>query len=101
MSDEQVKACYLNQRIAGVIATPWDIIPADDTPQDAEIAEFVKNNLERLNFNEICRKMLYATWYGFQVGEIMWGVEDGKNVIADIKVRNIERFNFKIPASFI
>lgn len=95
LSDEQVKACYLNQRIAGVIAAPWSIIPAGDAPQDEEIAEFVKNNLERLNFNEICRKMLYATWYGFQVGEIIWGVEAGKNVIADIKVRNIERFNFK------
>ena len=40
LSDEQVKACYLNQRIAGVIAAPWSIIPAGDTPQDEEIAEF-------------------------------------------------------------
>ena len=95
LSDEQVKACYLNQRIAGVIAAPWEVVPAGDTPQDEAVAEFVRQNLNNIDFNEICRKMLYATWYGFQVAEIMWGIKDNRIVIEDIIVRNLERFRFR------
>lgn len=94
LSDEQVKACFLNQRIAGVVAAPWEIIPASNKPLDVEIAEFVKSNLETISFNEKSRKMLYSLWYGFQVGEIMWDIKDGKIIISDIKVRNVERFGF-------
>lgn len=95
LSDEQVKACFLNQRIAGVIASPWDIKPASDEPQDIEIAEFVKETIENLPFNEICRKMLYATWFGFQVGEVLWNIKDNRIIIENIKVRRVERFCFK------
>lgn len=95
LNDEQVKACFLNQRIAGVIATPWEIIPASNKPLDIEIAEFVQQNLEAISFNEKSRKMLYSLWYGFQVGELIWSIKNGKVIIADIKVRNIERFGFQ------
>lgn len=94
LSDEQVKACYVNQRIAGVVAAPWEIIPASDSPQDKEIADFVRENLEKIKFNDICRKMLYASWYGFQAAEILWDIIDGHIVIKDIKVRRNERFIF-------
>lgn len=94
LNDEQVKACYVNQRIAGVVATPWEVVPASDTPQDKDIADFIQENLEELKFGDICRKMLYASWYGYQVGEIMWQPADGRIVIDDIKVRRNERFVF-------
>lgn len=94
LNDEQVKACYINQRIAGIVAAPWEVIPASDSSLDKEIAEFVRFNLDKLKFNEICRKMLYASWYGFQIGEVLWEVEYGKIIIKDIKVRRNERFAF-------
>lgn len=94
LHDEQIKACYVNQRIAGVIATPWEVIPVSDSPVDKEIADFVQENLENLKFNDICRKMLYASWYGFQVGEILWDIQENRVVIKDIKVRRNERFVF-------
>lgn len=100
LTDEQIKACFIGQRVAGAIAADWEVVPASDAPKDKEIAEFVSKNIEALMFDDKCRKMLHANWYGFQIAEIMWGLDSGKRlVIDDIRVRKPERFLFGVDGT--
>ncbi len=65
----------------------------EDDPKEVEAAEFIKQQLESLNIDRILKNMQWGVYYGFAVGEIMWGVADNKVTLKDIKVR--DRANFK------
>ena len=40
----------VQSRKRGVLSKPWDIIPGGDTERDKEAADFVKSNLEEIDF---------------------------------------------------
>ncbi len=93
--DEQVKACFIEQRVAAAVAAPWEIIPATEDKKDVEIAEFIEANLKNIGFKDKYKKMLYGNWFGYSVAEIIYKIEDNKIVISAINVKKPERFEFK------
>lgn len=93
--DEQVKACFIEQRLAAAVAAPWEIAPASEDRRDVEIAEFIENNLKAVAFKDKYKKMLYGNWFGYSVAEIIYKIEDSRIVISSINVKKPERFEFK------
>lgn len=93
--DEQVKACFIEQRVAAAVAAPWEIIPATEDKKDVEIAAFIEENLKNIGFKDKYKKMLYGNWFGYSVAEILYKIKDNRIVIAAINVKKPERFEFK------
>jgi len=93
LRDDQVKAAYQQRRL-GVTQCNWSVEPASESGEDQAVAEFVKEALERIDFDRITSQMLFGIFYGYSVGEIMWENEAGRIFIQDIKVRDRDRFRF-------
>jgi len=91
--DTQVFSCF-GQYCDRIIKCEVVVEPASDDEQDVAIADFVRENIEGLNFDEITRAMLYARIFGYSIGEIIWEYKEGRNRIKDIKVRSQRRFKF-------
>lgn len=97
MRDEQVKACF-EQRISAVTAKAWEVKPGGTRAIDKQAAEFIAEQLKKIEFDSITKKMLYGVFYGYAVAEALYTVEDGKVVLdmsrGGIKVRDRRRFGF-------
>jgi phage gp29-like protein len=92
--DDQVKSC-LEQRIAAVVSAEWDVLPGDDTdPRSVKAAEAFKANLERVGWDQVTKKMLYAPFHGIAIAELLWEARDGLIQLGRIKVRHARRFRF-------
>lgn len=93
-NDDQVFST-LQQRIGAVVAKNWNVIAGDDDdPRASKAAEAFDDTLKALPWDRITRKMLMATFYGYSVGELMWGHRDGLIDIVGIKVRHARRFRY-------
>lgn len=85
----------LQTRALAVTSREWEVVPASESPRDAEIAEFVKNTLLATNFDQARAELLSAVLYGFRPAEVMWGVDkDGKWIIERFLVKHPRRFVF-------
>lgn len=93
LRDDQCKSAFQQRRDA-VIACEWKVDPASDSPQDKAAADFLTEQLNRIEWDRITDRMLYAVWYGHAVGECMWAREGGRIVLKDIKVRDRGRFQY-------
>jgi len=93
LRDDQVKST-LQQRIDAVASAPWIVEPASESAIDKQAADFVREQLEKLKFNDLTKKMLYCQFYGYSVAEIVWDIVDGKYVWKKIAVRDRSRFKF-------
>lgn len=82
----------LDQRRNAAAAKPWEVLPGGDKRRDKVAAEAVAEDLARLPFIRRCRQLLYYSWYGFSVGELIWGIDGGRVRLLDIRVRSPERF---------
>ncbi len=92
--DWNVFGCW-QQRQTALTKLERQVIPADpDNKADVEAAEFVEAQLKRLNIDEVLKAMQYGVFYGYAVGEVMWGVEDGKVTLDNIIVRDRAKFKF-------
>lgn len=90
--DDQVKSC-LEQRRSAVVSREWSAIPGDDQdPRAAAAAEALQANLERIGWDRITDKMLYAPFYGIAAAELMWEARDGLLQWSEIRVRHARRF---------
>ena len=89
--DDQVWACW-RQRTESVVASEWSVTPGGDRPEDHAACDFLRLQLSRLRFDDICRKMLWGEFYGFSIAECIWGSEDGRTVLEGLRVRRAERF---------
>lgn len=97
LRDDQVKST-IQQRFLSVVSKPWEVEPgADDEPSKAAAAA-LKKNLQAINWDSITEKQLYAVFYGYGAGEVMWAANPttGLTDIAAIKVRDRARFRFDI-----
>lgn len=92
-NDAHVWAC-MTSRKSGVLSKNWDVLPASQDDKDKEIADFVKQNLLGLNFEQDLRQMLDAVFEGFRVHETIWEPRAGKWWIKSLKARPQRRFNF-------
>ena len=94
LADEQVYST-LNQRLDAVIAVPWEVKPAGTMLRDRQAADRLREDLEAIDFNRICRQMLYGVFFGYAVGEVMWAPGLSRVMLTDIKVRAPDRFRWE------
>lgn len=99
--DEQVKACFVEQRLSAAVSAPWEILPASEDKKDVEIATFIENNLKSIGFKDKYKKMLYGNWFGYSVAELLYKIEDNRIVIDTINVKKPERFEFKYTGELL
>jgi len=93
LRDWQVKST-LAQRQLAVVSKPWEVEPGGKTARDKAAAEFLKEQLDNIRWDNVTGQMLYGVFYGYAVAEILWG-QDGRYVTIDkIKVRDRRRFGF-------
>lgn len=93
LRDDQVKTTWQQRQLA-VIAADWDVVAGGTSAQDEAAADFVREQLNNIGFDKATSGMLYGVYYGYAVGECMWG-RDGRHVTLDaVKVRNRRRFRF-------
>lgn len=97
LTDTQAESCY-QQRFSALVGCENEVIPGGKKRLDIKAADFVREQLAAVNWDDICEKQLYATHYGYSVAECLW-MRDGANVSLDdtrdgIRVRNRRRFKF-------
>ncbi len=93
LQDHQVSSAW-QQRQDSLIAIDWEIVPGGEDQRDLAAAEFLKEQVTRIGFDQITRKMHFAQFYGHAVAECLWA-QDGPNIVLDaIKVRAPERFKW-------
>jgi phage gp29-like protein len=100
--DDQVKAA-LEQRRNRILSWEWSVEPGkrrfmEATDQDQKAADYLRETLEAIAFDNIIGKMHWGTWYGYAVGELMYA-KDGQYVVLDdtrggIRVKRARRFRF-------
>ncbi|PID61992.1 MAG: hypothetical protein CR974_03840 [Gammaproteobacteria bacterium] len=101
LTDTTVIGCW-TQRQTALTKLERQVIPHDsDNPADVEAAEFIEAQLKRINIDAVLKAMHWGIYYGRSVGEVMWGIEDGKVVLNDIRVRDRALFKFDIDKSLI
>lgn len=93
-NDDQVKLT-LNFKKVLVHGRAWEIKPASDSTEDKDIAKFVEDNLQAIDFKHIIKEQLSALDYGFALSEIVWKVDDYNGsralMLKGIKARDPER----------
>ncbi|NVJ90867.1 MAG: DUF935 family protein [Methylocystaceae bacterium] len=94
LRDHQVSSAW-QQRQDGVISVDWEVIAGSEDSRDVAAAEFLKDQLTKIAFDQVTRKMHYAQMFGFAIAECLWAMEDSKVVLEAIKVRAQDRFSFK------
>jgi Protein of unknown function (DUF935) len=94
LRDDQVKAVF-QQRRSAVISTEWEVTPGGDSRQDKKAADFIRDLLPKIGWDNICDKHLHGVHYGFSVAECMFGrTPEGLVSIDSIRVRKQRRFRF-------
>lgn len=97
-SDDQVKSCW-QQRSYGLISRDWRVevgLPKGREPgtQEEKAADFVREILQELAWDNICELMQWGRFYGYAVAELFFE-KDGRYItLNDIKVRDRSRFGF-------
>lgn len=90
------------QRQTALTKLERQVLPHDpENAADVEAAEFVAAQLQRLNFDAVLKAMHWGMFYGLAVGEVMWGIEDGKVVLDNVLVRDRAKFKYDIARQLI
>lgn len=91
LRDERCMAA-LDQRLNAAISKPWEVEPGGEAAVDRAAAGDLAEQLQALEFERICRQLLHGVWYGWAVGEAMYGRDDRRVILNDIVVRSLDRF---------
>jgi len=71
------------------------VIPGDDAdPRSVEAGDRFKLVIERIGWDRVTDKMLYAPFHGYAVAELIWAVIDGQISWSEIRVRHARRFRY-------
>ena len=92
-SDPEVKATFAQRQLA-VTQCEWQVDAGGERRIDRAAAEALREDLERIGWDNVTTKMLYGVFYGYAVAELIYGVNGSRVVIDRIKVRNRRRFRF-------
>ncbi|WP_028574349.1 DUF935 domain-containing protein [Desulfonatronovibrio hydrogenovorans] len=91
--DDQVSANWGSRQDA-LVQAEWYVEPGGDTVHDKTAADFLREQLQQINFDALTKRMHYGVFYGYAVAECLY-VRDGRHVaLGDIRVRNRRRFGF-------
>jgi phage gp29-like protein len=91
--DDQVASCW-QQRTRGAIAREWFVEPGGTSSQDEAAADFLRQQLQSVNFDRVTAKMMNGVFYGYAVGECLYRANGGRIELAGIKVRRAKRFRW-------
>lgn len=92
-SDPEVKSTF-SQRQLAVTKCEWQVDPGGKRQIDKEAAEFVRQQLHNVGWDNVTTKMLMGVFFGYAVAETIYK-PDGKYIAIDqIKVRNTRRFRY-------
>jgi phage gp29-like protein len=84
----------LQKRKHQLIGREWIVKPGGEDKIDIEAADFIRDQLDALPFDQICLDMLDATLKGFSISELIYA-HDGKHiVVTGIKSLEQRRFIF-------
>ena len=93
--DETVQSA-LNKVAQDVTSREWKLEPAEDTPGDIAVRDFVRRILENLQLDEVFTGMIEAYIVGYSVIEVMWRRTDRRrHVPYDLRFRDPRRFRFQ------
>ncbi len=93
----------VNVRKLAVVSGDWDIVPADDSKDALEMAEFVKDMFEHSlpSFRKNLMEMMDAIVTGYTVQEIITRLDENKKeVLTNLLYRNPDRFEFGNDGAF-
>ena len=112
-NDSQILAAW-EKLIGEIIQRPWEVYPASDSSEDEEVAEFVRQVINRMGsntrqsygkeslvtassgFDTFIRGMCESIVLGMSVSEICW-MRQGKYIVpSEIKIRDPRRFLFRL-----
>lgn len=83
----------LQTRKNAVTGLDYEVLAFSDDEYDKDIAEFVRKELESLeNLEDVLMDLLDAIGKGIAFSEIIWGYDEGKVVVKDIKWRHQKKF---------
>ncbi len=95
LRDDQVKPCFQQRRLA-VTQAEWEVEPASESSEDKAAADFIREQLQNIRFDDTTDKMLFGIYYGYSVAECLWATDGSRITLDDIKVRERSRFRFDL-----
>jgi phage gp29-like protein len=98
LRDDQVRAVFQQRRLK-VTKAEVEIEPGADDPLSTQAADALKEELQNLAWDDITDKMLFASFYGWGVAEVMWAQDGSRVRFADIRVRDRARFRFSMSST--
>ena len=95
LRDDGCKAPFEQRRLA-VTKCEWMVGAGVDDALSKAAADWLREQLQELEWDRITDGMLYARWYGHSVAECLYQPDlvEGKVVLADIRVRDRARFAY-------
>lgn len=94
LRDDQCKSCF-SQRRDAMLSAPWEVEPVLEENAEAQAqADFIKEQINGLEWDRITGGMHFGLWYGHAVAECMYEIREGKVWLADIRVRDRQRFAY-------
>lgn len=93
LRDDQCASCFSDRRLA-VTSKEWEVDAASDAPLDVAAAEFIREELDRIEWDRITDRMLFARWYGHAVAECLFYADGNLVRLSDIRVRDRSRFAY-------
>jgi len=91
--DDQV-AALMQQRQDKLVEAEYEVMPGGEDARDVAAADFLREQLAAIQFDQASRKMHGSILYGYGVAECLWGRDAGRVTLADIKVRAPWRFGY-------
>ncbi len=93
LSDTEVKGT-LGQRQLAVTRCEWQVEPGGDKRVDRQAADYLREQLHRIGWDNVTTKMLYGVAYGYAVAEIVYRRDGARVGLEAIKVRDRRRFRY-------
>lgn len=93
LSDPEVKAT-LGQRHLAVTKCETQVDAGGERRIDRQAAQFLREQIEAIGWDNVTTKMLYGEFYGYAVAENLFKPSGGRVVFDKVKVRNRRRFRY-------
>jgi len=91
--DDQVAATWGSRQDA-IVQAEWYVEAGGESAADQAAADFLREQLSRVRFDAVTKKMHYGVFYGYAVAECLWARDGSRVALEAIKVRNRRRFRF-------
>ncbi len=92
--DDDICASAFQQRRQAVVSRPWEVEAGAEDARAKAAADFMRENVNRLPWDNICDKQLFYRWFGYGVGECLFAEREGKIWLTDVLVPDRNWFGF-------